>query len=165
MKLFRSLFWSGCTAGLLMLGASAWAQSYVYPAEGQSPEQQQQDEAECHTWAVQQTGFDPANPPATGGSASAPETGPQGDLVRGAARGAAGGAVAGAITGDAGEGAAAGAAVGALFGAFNKRDRQRNQAAAQQQQQQQAAQQESAMRNEYSKARAVCLQGRGYTVN
>ena len=39
------------------------AQAAVYPAKGQSPQQQQQDEAECNDWAIQQTGYNPANPP------------------------------------------------------------------------------------------------------
>lgn len=33
---------------------------YVYPREGQSPEQQDRDRYECHRWAVDQTGFDPS---------------------------------------------------------------------------------------------------------
>jgi len=47
----------------LVLGLSiqsALAQQYVYPKEGQSPQQQQQDEYACYQWAVQQTGFDPS---------------------------------------------------------------------------------------------------------
>ncbi|MDH1011537.1 hypothetical protein N5J43_12455 [Pseudomonas nicosulfuronedens] len=32
----------------------------AYPASGQSPEQQSRDRYECHTWAVGQSGFDPA---------------------------------------------------------------------------------------------------------
>ena len=32
------------------------AQQYVYPAKGQSPDKQKADEAECYTWAVQQSG-------------------------------------------------------------------------------------------------------------
>src|ERR1700745_113499 len=39
------------------------AQQYVYPAKGQSPDQQKKDEGECHVWAVQQSKYDPANPP------------------------------------------------------------------------------------------------------
>ena len=35
------------------------AELYVYPRAGQSPAQQQQDEAECRHWAEAQTGFDP----------------------------------------------------------------------------------------------------------
>lgn len=36
---------------------------YVYPRQGQSPEQQTRDRRECHSWAVGQTGYDPLNPP------------------------------------------------------------------------------------------------------
>ena len=42
----------------------AQQQLIVYPAKGQSAEQQQKDTSECKTWATGQTGFDPANPPA-----------------------------------------------------------------------------------------------------
>jgi hypothetical protein len=47
-------------SGLLLVIAPAFAQQYVYPAKGQSAQQQKKDESACHTWAVQQTGFDPA---------------------------------------------------------------------------------------------------------
>ena len=42
--------------------ALAPAQPYVYPARGQSAQQQEFDRGQCYSWAVQQTGFDPANP-------------------------------------------------------------------------------------------------------
>ncbi len=133
------------------------AQSFVYPARGQSPEQQKKDEAECHTWAVQQSKFDPANPPA---QAAAPQqrttaTGATpGAGVRGAARGAVVGEVVG---GDAGAGAAAGAVAA--------RSQSRRQNAGQAQQQQQAAaQQQHAGQDAFQRARAACLDGRGYTV-
>ena len=32
---------------------------FVFPAKGQPPEQQSQDEVECYNWAVQNTGSDP----------------------------------------------------------------------------------------------------------
>jgi hypothetical protein len=32
---------------------------YVYPKNGQSPEQQSADRYECHRWSKDQTGFDP----------------------------------------------------------------------------------------------------------
>ena len=35
-------------------------QLLIYPAGGQSAEQQTTDEAECRVWATRQTGFDPA---------------------------------------------------------------------------------------------------------
>ena len=34
-------------------------QQFVYPAKGQSPEQQSRDRYECHRYAVEQTGYDP----------------------------------------------------------------------------------------------------------
>jgi hypothetical protein len=46
-------------------------QAYVYPARGQSQEQQNRDQAECHGWAMQQTGYNPyqgSSPPPSGGS-------------------------------------------------------------------------------------------------
>ena len=87
----------------------AIAQQFVYPAKGQSPEQQKTDEAACYSWAVQQSGYDPARPPAapTGTPQPTTATGSSpGAGVRGAARGALVGEVVG---GDAGTGAAAGA--------------------------------------------------------
>jgi hypothetical protein len=122
------------------------AQGYVYPARGQSPQQQQKDQGECHGWAVQQSGVNPA-------AMAPPPSGPQGHAVRGAARGAAVGAVGGAIGGDAGKGAAAGAAAGALVGGMRRRDERR--------QHEQAQAQAS---DAYGRAYAVCLEGRGYTV-
>jgi hypothetical protein len=35
---------------------------YIYPHNGQSPEQQSADRFECHQWAKGQTGFDPTQP-------------------------------------------------------------------------------------------------------
>src|SRR3546814_8001197 len=74
-----------CTLLLLASGATA-QQIIVYPSQGQSPEQQSKDQAECQTWATGQTGFNPANPPPPPPSGSEPY--PQGGVVRGAARGA-----------------------------------------------------------------------------
>ena len=93
----------------LLLPTVALADVYIYPNKGQSQQQQSKDRYECHTWAVQQTGFDPTKPQ----TAQAPSAPPPGKpVVKGAVRGAAVGAVGGAIAGDAGTGAAAGAAVG-----------------------------------------------------
>jgi hypothetical protein len=161
---------------LAMLTHAAGAQDvFMYPARGQSQQQQDRDRYECHSWAAGQTGFDPsratAAPPAPA-PAPPPEEAPQGGFLRGGARGAAIGAVGGAIGGDAGKGAAIGAASGALIGGFRRRDQMERQAQQQRsyQQQQQTAQanQSSAnawQRNSYNRAMAACLQGRGYTVN
>jgi len=87
----------------------ALAQQYVYPAKGQTPDQQKADESQCYTWAVQQTGFDPAKPPAA--AAPPPPTTATGTTPGAGARGAARGAVVGEIVAD---DPGAGAAVGAV---------------------------------------------------
>jgi hypothetical protein len=40
-------------------GGGAPSDVYVYPRNGQSEQQTQNDRYECHSWAVNQTGFDP----------------------------------------------------------------------------------------------------------
>jgi hypothetical protein len=138
----------------------------VYPAKGQTPEQQAKDEQECYVWAHQQTGIDPMGPKPNADSAAAAskakmDTAATGAAVGGAARGAAGGAVVGAIAGDAGTGAAVGAVVGAAGGRRAKKGAEA-----------QAAQHGAAQANAvaadqmatFKKAMSACLQGRGYTV-
>ena len=139
-----------------MFATGASAQQFVYPAKGQSPEQQKKDEAQCHTWAVQQSKYDPANPPKQTAAAQPPTTA-TGTTPGAGARGAARGAVVGGVMGDAGAGAAAGAV------AARGQSRRQNKAQAEQQQQS-ATQQDQAGVAAYQKARAVCLEGRGYTV-
>lgn len=141
----------------LTLVAEAGAQQFVYPAKGQSPEQQKSDEAACYSWAVQQTGFDPAKPPQQQAAAKPPTTA-TGTTPGAGVRGAARGAVVGEVVGDdARTGAAAGAAAG------RAQSRRQNAATAQQgQQQQQAASQQQ--QGAFQKARAACLEGRGYSV-
>ncbi|HEX7534812.1 MAG TPA: DUF6515 family protein [Syntrophales bacterium] len=39
-------------------------QVFVYPRQGQSEQQQAKDRYECHSWAVNQTHYDPTRPPA-----------------------------------------------------------------------------------------------------
>ena len=126
-----------------MLPGTAVAQ-YVYPGRGQSPEQQQRDQADCHGWAMQQAGNPAAVPPPPAQS---------GQVLRSTGRGAAIGAVGGAIGGDAGKGAAIGAASGALIGGMRRRDEQRAYNEAQ-----------GNANAAYSRAYGACLEGRGYTV-
>ena len=137
------------------VATQAAAQQYVYPAKGQTQQQQKNDEAACHKWAVQQTGFDPANPPPQQ-PAPKPATTATGTTPGAGARGALGGAAVGAIAGDAGAGAAAGAVVA--------RAGSRRQNAAKQQQAQQQQQAGTQQQAGFAKARAACLEGRGYTV-
>lgn len=139
---------------LATLPIAVFAQNpMVYPAQGQSPDQQSRDRYECHMWAVQQTGYDPSS----GAAAAQPST-QQGGLaketLRGGARGAAAGAAIGAIAGDAGTGAAIGAAAGGLKRRFEQKDA--NRAAAS------SASNEAA--SNYNRALGACLSGRGYTV-
>jgi len=138
------------------LALAAQAQQHVFPAKGQNPEQQKTDEAACHTWAIQQSGFDPAKPPpppppqqATTATGTTPGAG-----ARGAARGAVVGEVVG---GDASTGAAVGAA--AARGQSRRQNNQQAQAT-----QQQAQANASAGQDSFAKARAACLEGKGYTV-
>jgi len=148
----------------LTLPAAGGAQPYVYPARGQSPQQQEFDRGQCYSWAVQQTGFDPANPQIATGPPPMPGA-PQGGLLRGAMGGAAMGAVGGAIGGDAGKGAAIGSAVGGLFGAIRRARWAEEQ---QQQQMSYAAQQQDSMaqgRARYNQAFGACMTGRGYSVS
>jgi hypothetical protein len=140
-----------------VFASGASAQQYVYPAKGQSAEQQKKDEFECHQWAVTQTGVDPAKPAPQAAAPAAPST-PTGVTPGAGVRGAARGAVVGEIVGDdAGTGAAVGAT--AARAQSRRQNVQQQQQAAQQQQQAQGAQQAG-----YAKARAACLEGRGYTV-
>ena len=44
-------------------GQGAGGRMFIYPRQGQSEEQQNKDFDACHSWAVSQTGFDPAKPP------------------------------------------------------------------------------------------------------
>jgi OmpA family protein len=149
------------SAGPALFAVYAYAAApIVYPAKGQSQEQQSKDQYECHQWAVQQSGFDPSA--ASSSAQASPQSqkmlgrGSQPNAVRGGARGAALGAVGGAIAGDAGKGAAAGAAIGGLGGAIRRRDQQSAQAS--------APPASPPGLDAYNRAIAACLTGRGYTV-
>ncbi len=141
----------------LMLAFAATAQQpIIYPAKGQSSQQQQKDHGECQAWATSATGIDPvalaqAPPPETGSSFGG------GERVQGAARGAVGGVAIGAIAGDAGKGAAIGAVVGTMAGG---RQARKNQSARTQQAQSQRQQQI----NTWNRALGACMDGRGYTI-
>lgn len=141
----------------VMLASGAIAAQYVYPAKGQSPEQQKKDEGACHTWAVEQSKYDPAKPPPPP-PAPATNTTATGSTKGAGARGAARGAVVGEVVAD---DPGAGAAVGAT--AARGQSRRQNQ-----QQQQQAAAQQQQTQNSgqaaYASARQACLEGKGYTV-
>jgi uncharacterized protein YcfJ len=146
----------------------------VFPAKGQTPQQQAQDEGECYAWSKGQTGVDPmAPPPAAAESAAQPTAQPahhaDGARLRGAARGAAAGAIIGEVADDdAGKGAAIGATAGVVAGGRQSR-KQQEQATQQaaQQQQQVAQQQQTAQQQQvdlFKNGFAACLEPKGYTV-
>ncbi len=165
---------------------AAPAKPIIYPAKGQTAEQQAKDKTECESWATKQTGFDPvaelqkqqAQAQATAqqqqaanekSAAQAQNVG--GERAGGAVKGAAAGAAIGAITGDAGQGAAVGAAAGVMAGGARQRGKKKaiaaeNQAAQEQAQQQAAAAQATSNQKlaDYQRAVNACLEGRGYTI-
>ena len=136
----------------------------VYPAGGQTPEQQARDEQACYGWAQQQTapvaGAPSADSAAQAGKAKA-DSATQGGGIKGAAGGAAGGALVGAIAGDAGRGAGIGALTGTLRARRAKREAEKQ---AEQQARAQAQAQGSQQASTFRKAMVACLEGRGYTV-
>ena len=144
--------------GLTLLGAPALGdEPYVYPTQGQSPDQMDRDKYDCYNWAKQQTGYDPANPPPPPSSSGGTTT----SAGEGAAKGAAIDLVVGGLRRGPRRsplrGAAVGAMVGGLVGGARKRDQQA-------QQQQQTEQQQQGKQSDYNRAFGACLEGRGYTV-
>jgi hypothetical protein len=156
-------------AALAVLANPAAAQSVssqlglvVYPTKNQAADQIAKDEGECHAWARQNTGVDPANPmagvqvqqaaPPPGGASAG------GGAVRGAAKGAIIGEIADE---DRSDFAAAGAVVGGVRGA-----RAQKAQAAQAQQQAQAQTQAVAQERMglFTKAYGACMEARSYTV-
>jgi hypothetical protein len=136
----------------LFLPSILAADPIIYPAGGQSQEQQEQDKFQCYNWAKGETGFDPMQ----NHSVAAPQR-QQGRAVSGAV----GGAALGAIIGDSSDSAAKGAAAGALIGRSRQNRQNRSNEAS-------AAQQQAnidARRHEYDRAYRACLTGRGYTVS
>jgi len=153
------------------MGASVGANAQepiIYPSQGQSQEQLEQDRFQCYGWAKDQSGFDPMAPPTT--ATAPPQPGEKkGGTVEGAVGGAALGGIIGGIAGGswsgAGRGALAGGAAGGILGTV-RRDKQLEQ---EQRQRKQWEQQEGARytqaRSTYNRAFSACMEGRGYTVN
>ena len=142
--------------GAIVPSASAAQDLFIYPAGGQSQDQQDLDEVQCRRFATERTGFDPRQTPRA--TTARPQS--QGSAVGGAMRGALLGTAIGAIAGDTGRGAAMGAAGGGLLGGMRRQDSSR--------QQDDWARRESANyqrnRGEFNRAFGACLEGRGYTV-
>ncbi len=138
---------------------------FVYPAQGQSPEQTERDRYECHEWAVQQTGVDPSRPGTNAYERVVVQ--PANPPGSGALAGAIGGAIIGSILGgprNAGAGLILGGATGAIVGSAADSSAQA-QATQTQAQLNQSAAQGRAKADSYRRAIGACLQGRGYTVS
>lgn len=140
---------------IAMAGRAEAAEPEVYPAKGQTPEQQERDQFECHEWATKETGVDPV---ALAEQKLAP---PTRSAVDGEAAASAGmGAARGAMDGDAASGAARGIGIGRMIHVLRAKQQLREQ--------QSAAGQEAAAINTqldaYDRAYSACLTGRGYSV-
>jgi hypothetical protein len=144
---------------LVLAGPSLAQDLVIYPAQGQSQQQMDQDKYECYTWARNQTGFDPLqSSPPSGQSAQQQSVG--GGVAKGALIGGLAGLGIGAIADDAGKGAAIGAIGGGVLGGLRRSAQNQDQQAAQQQQ----AAAYGAQRDAYNRNYAACLEGRGYSV-
>jgi len=143
---------------------------FVYPSQGQSPEQTDRDRYECHVWAVQQTGVDPSRPdaPPYERVVVQPATPVPGS---GTAAGAIGGAILGSLIAgprNAGAGLVLGAATGAIVGSAAEANATHAAQAQAAQTQAQINEQVAAGRartDAYRRALGACLTGRGYTVS
>lgn len=146
---------------------------YAFPSEGQAAAQQNRDEAECYSWAVNNTGNDPFDlskradqerQSAEQQKQQIAQSG-QGAGAAGAVKGAAVGALVGEIaSNDAGGGAAWGAAAGMI--ASRRRSRAGKQQATQQIDQQTARREEATAEEleGFKKAFSVCLESKKYLV-
>ena len=145
-------------AGCLTLAAVAAAtEPVVYPAKGQTEQQQERDQFECHEWATKDTGVDPV---ALAEQKLTAPTPAKKEGVGGAARGAEMGAVGGAMEGDASAGAARGFGIGRMVSVIKAKRQLREQQSA-------STSEGSAIHAQldtYDRAYAACLTGRGYSV-
>jgi hypothetical protein len=123
------VLWATATAVIAQAGPPTLSTNpgnlAIFPAKGQSPEQQRADEAAAYDWATKQTGWDPYQAKAAldqQAHASAAAAGAaRGGAFKGAAGGALAGAAIGAIAGDAGKGAAIGSASLGMTGGVRSR--------------------------------------------
>jgi len=134
---------------------------FVYPANDQSKQQQEQDDYQCFTFAKEETNFDPVNAREPS-EVVADNPGMDGSGARGAFRGVARGALLGEIIDDdAGKGAAIGGAMG-MMRARNRSRQDAQRAAASKNSENQSSFEHQ--KNNFKKAMSICLEARGYTV-
>lgn len=153
---------------VLLIPCSHAQDLIVFPAQGQSAEQTEQDKFACYNWAKGQTGFDPMQMPT---ASSPPPSGEKksvgGSTLRGGVAGGAAGAIIGGIASGK-KGAKRGAAIGGLSGGAlgGMRSSSQNRQVDQQRKQweQQQANRYMQQRNTYNRAYSACMEGKGYTV-
>lgn len=131
---------------------------YVYPKEGQSTEQTDKDKYECYQWAKKDSGFDPMATPTTTSAAPGGKS-KSGTLVKGGLGGA---ALGGILSGK--SGAKKGALAGGLLGGVYQHQHNTQVETERQQWEQREAANYANNRNNYNRAYAACLEGRGYSV-
>ncbi len=171
----RYIIWASL-ALLFSLGSLVQAQSQslasamgvsVFPADGQDSTQQSKDEAECYSWAENNSGVDPfelqkqqdARDQQTDEQLAAAEQAQGGG---GLVKGAAAGAVVGELAGnDVGHSAAVGAAIGGV--ANRRRNKKAQQQAAQVEQQAASGQQATAAQiDQFMNGFTACLEAKDY---
>ena len=142
----------------LLSARVACAEPVAYPSKGQSSEQQNRDEYECHELAQKETGVDPvalAEQTTAASSSSSSKSGLGSGLP-----GAGLGAIRGAADGDAGAGALHGAGMGRLISVIRSRRQMEKQQDA-------ASAQNADVRaklDKYDQSYSTCLTGRGDSV-
>jgi hypothetical protein len=146
-------------AALVLSASGALAEPVAYPAKGQSSDQQNRDEYDCHQSAQNETGVDPVALADQATGSSKPNSEGKSGLGSGLS-GAGIGAMRGAASGDAGEGALHGAGMGRLMAVIRSRRQMEKQ-------KEEASTKDSevhAQLEKYDRAYSACLTGRGYTV-
>jgi hypothetical protein len=133
----------------------AGAEPVAYPSKGQSSEQQNRDEYDCHESAQKETGVDPVALAEQTTASTSSKSGLGSGLP-----GAGLGAIRGAADGEAGAGALHGAGMGRLIAVIRSRRQMEKQQDA-------ASAQNADVRaklDRYDQAYSTCLTGRGYSV-
>ncbi len=147
--------------------APVWAGDlFVYPAKGQSKDQTEKDKYACYQFAKDQSGFDPMARPTTSTPPPAKEKETWGagqGAVGGALLGAGVGALAGGRSG-AGTGAIVGGVGGGAMGHMRRSDQKTREETRRRDWEQRETSRYATGRNNYERAYAACLEGRGYTV-
>lgn len=157
----------GAGAGLLHAQTQALAAGapVIYPAKGQTPQQQDKDRYECYDWARSHSGVDPVQMAHGATARPAATSTPSSPSAGGMLAGALGGAAVAELTD---HGAGRGAATGAIGMAVIERARIRQTTQARDQQAAQQSAQQQMLRGQqlatYGRSFGACMEARGYVV-